>query len=191
MRWHLVCTGLRLFELISRAVLALALGVHSSAAVPRPSGSSFMPLRCAHQAPGLRIGAVAGLRWIAHCVARAILIAAQRRIANHVTGSGYESRRMQWNTRHTRESWSAVYSAQRHKGGVGCPRQPRRTAAELSTPSASSCTRDRVRHVGQLQRSQTQAKHRQNIPPASTRRHPSTAGNAIIQAHYFWRFQHD
>jgi hypothetical protein len=28
------------------SVLALALGVHSSAAVPRPSGSSLMPLRC-------------------------------------------------------------------------------------------------------------------------------------------------
>jgi hypothetical protein len=37
-------------------VHALALGVGSSAAVPRPSGSSFMPLRCPHQAPELRIG---------------------------------------------------------------------------------------------------------------------------------------
>jgi hypothetical protein len=35
-------------------VLALALGVNSSAAVLRPAGSPFMPLRCSHQAPGLR-----------------------------------------------------------------------------------------------------------------------------------------
>jgi hypothetical protein len=44
----------------SSSVLALALGVHSSAAVPRPSASSFMPLRYAHQAPGLRKGMVWG-----------------------------------------------------------------------------------------------------------------------------------
>jgi hypothetical protein len=40
------------------AVLALALGVHSSAAVPRPAASSFMPLRCARQVPELRQGMV-------------------------------------------------------------------------------------------------------------------------------------
>ena len=37
-------------------VLALALGVNSFAAVLRPAGSPFMPLRCSHQAPGLRTG---------------------------------------------------------------------------------------------------------------------------------------
>ena len=42
----------------SCSVLALALGVHSCAAVPRPAASSLMPLRCAHQAPGLRSGMV-------------------------------------------------------------------------------------------------------------------------------------
>jgi hypothetical protein len=42
------------------SVLALALGMHSSAAVPRPAASSFMPLRCAHQAPELRSGMVGG-----------------------------------------------------------------------------------------------------------------------------------
>jgi hypothetical protein len=40
-----------------------------------------------------------------------------------------------------RESWSAVYSAQRHQGGGGGHKPPRGTAAELSTPSACSCTR--------------------------------------------------
>jgi hypothetical protein len=40
-----------------------------------------------------------------------------------------------------RESRSAVYSAQRHQGGVGGPRPPRRTAAELSTPPTCSRTR--------------------------------------------------
>jgi hypothetical protein len=40
-----------------------------------------------------------------------------------------------------RKSWSMVYSAQRHKGGVVCPRQTRGTAAELSTPSACSGTK--------------------------------------------------
>jgi hypothetical protein len=39
-------------------VHALALGMYSSAAVPRPSGSSFMPLRCTYQAPELRTGMV-------------------------------------------------------------------------------------------------------------------------------------
>jgi hypothetical protein len=40
------------------AVLALALGLDSSAAVLRPAGAPFMPLRCPHQAPGLRMGMV-------------------------------------------------------------------------------------------------------------------------------------
>jgi hypothetical protein len=38
------------------AVLALVLGVNSSAAVLRPSVSPFMPLRCSRQAPRLRTG---------------------------------------------------------------------------------------------------------------------------------------
>jgi ribosomal protein L32 len=89
-------------------VLALALGVNSSAAVLRPAGSPFMPLRCSHQAPGLRTEE--GVQ--------------QRLIAHHVC-----------------KSWQAVYSAQRHKGGVGGPRPPRRTAAQLSTPPTRSCTK--------------------------------------------------
>ncbi len=40
-----------------------------------------------------------------------------------------------------RRSWSAVYSAQRHEGGVAGHRPARGTAAELSTPSACSRTR--------------------------------------------------
>jgi hypothetical protein len=40
------------------SVLAPALGVHSSAAAPRPVASSLMPLRCAHQVPDLRTGMV-------------------------------------------------------------------------------------------------------------------------------------
>jgi hypothetical protein len=42
----------------SISVLALALGVNSSAAVLRPSASPLMPLRCSRQAPELRIGVV-------------------------------------------------------------------------------------------------------------------------------------
>jgi hypothetical protein len=90
------------------SVLAMALGGHSSAAVPRPAASSLMPLRCAHQAPELRSGMVGAQLWIAH---------------------------------HDHESWSMVYSAQRHQGGVAGHRPARGTAAELSTPSASSRTR--------------------------------------------------
>ncbi len=55
-----------------------------------------------------------------------------------------DSRR--WNTHHDRKSWSMVCSAQRHQGGAGGPRPPRGTAAELSTPSASSRTKQRMCH---------------------------------------------
>jgi hypothetical protein len=44
-----------------------------------------------------------------------------------------------------RESRSAVYSAQRHQGGVGGPKPPRRTAAELSTPP--TCSRTKQGHA--------------------------------------------
>jgi hypothetical protein len=103
------------------AVLALALGVHSSAAVPRPSGSSLMPLRCAHQVPELRQCIVGGAR-----VDRPSL---------HKNWFGWSK-----SVDHPllRESWSAVYSAQRHQGGGSGARPQRGTAAELSTPSACS-----------------------------------------------------
>ncbi len=83
------------------SVLALALGVHSSAAVPRPAASSLMPLRCAHQVPGLRTGLVG-----ATAVERQLL----REIRLAVLQGGMC-------TRHARKSRSAVHLAQRHKGG--------------------------------------------------------------------------
>jgi hypothetical protein len=103
---RLVWTAARLCPFLdSWSVLALALGVDGYAAVLRPAGSPFMPLRRPRQAPELRTGMV----W-SHTVDRQPL---------------HKSRPM-------------VYSAQRHKGGVGGHKQPRRTAAELSTPSTCS-----------------------------------------------------
>jgi hypothetical protein len=156
-------------------VPALALGVYSSAAVPRPLGSSFMPLRCTHQAPELRTAIV----WC-YTVDRLPL----------------------------RKSWSAVYSAQRHQGGVGCPRQPWRTAAELSTPSASSnCKtpsetyeRDyrerRIKAAGstmfgchRLQRSKPKQHLKPPLPPISRRFHAvkgqpyATACAVVVHEH--------
>jgi hypothetical protein len=64
--FFLVRVGCRYHWLLERRLVnrypvhALALGVHSSAAVPRPSGSSLMPLRCAHQVPELRQCIVGG-----------------------------------------------------------------------------------------------------------------------------------
>jgi hypothetical protein len=46
-----------------------------------------------------------------------------------------------WNTRQAGKSGSMVHSAQRHKGGAVGPRPTRRTAAELSAPSARSRTK--------------------------------------------------
>jgi hypothetical protein len=45
----------------SLSVLALALGVDGSAAVPPPLASSLMPLRRPHQAPELRLGLEAAI----------------------------------------------------------------------------------------------------------------------------------
>jgi hypothetical protein len=126
----------------------MALGVHSSAAVPRPAASSFMPLRCARQAPGLRKGCVCGG-------------GALTKLATLDQVSIRDAGR----TSHIHESRSAVYSAQRHKGGGSGPRPQRGTAAELSTPSASS--RTRASHGAPPARSRTRASH--GAPPARSR----------------------
>jgi hypothetical protein len=76
-------------------VLALALGVNSFAAVLRPAGSPFMPLRCPHQAPELRAesgGATAVDRQAIH--KNAIVVSSRQKIARHV-----------------HKSWQVVYSA--------------------------------------------------------------------------------
>jgi hypothetical protein len=65
--------------------------------------SSLMPLRRPHQAPGLRIGYGCD----GEAITKLVTVEARWHAAVGAPPG--------------RESWPMVYSAQRHKGGVGCP----------------------------------------------------------------------
>jgi hypothetical protein len=79
--------------------------------------------------------------------------------------------------RHACKSRPVVYSAQRHKGGVGGPRPPRRTAAKLSTPPAclrtklkSSPTCSNTKLSAPQTRTRTKLEYTTDLPPYKTNR---------------------